>query len=107
METPEYIFEEAAKVAYENITPQLREKFSMNDILEILLVEDEFFDSIEIDGDENAAEDAIEIDDHEMITYILTHCATKKIILTPLELEEILDGEYLYLEQKGLIDSEE
>ena len=106
METPEYIFEEAAAVAHKNITSNLQQKFSLNDILEILLIEDEFFDSLDFD-ETNDIDHPVEIDDHAMISFIINGCKEKNIILTPEELEEILDGEYVYLEQKGLVEGEE
>jgi hypothetical protein len=107
MEDPEYDFEEAAEVAYENISPILQEKFTEEDILQILLVQNDYYDTIGLTTEEDSiSEYPIDVDHEQMKYYIIHNCVEMDIILTDDELEEILDGEYKYLEQIGLIDED-
>jgi hypothetical protein len=106
-ELPEYITEDAAKVVYENITPELQEKLSLEDILSILDIEFEYLEQSGVTASPDSIVPLpIEIDDKEMEYYIINECAKQDIFLTPEELEEILEAEVVYLRSLGLIDDE-
>ena len=105
MDIPEYDFDDAAEVIFDNISPILQEKFPVEDIYQILLVEDEYFDEIGLKTEkETICEYPIDVDHDEMKYFIITNCVQLDIILTDDELEEILEGENKYLDQLGLID---
>ena len=105
METPEFDFNDAAQVTFDNISPALQEKFSTEDIMEILLVQDDYFETLDLgDEDDETLDDEIVVDHDEMKEFMLKACADIDISITSEELEEILNGEFIYLEQQGLVD---
>lgn len=107
IEYPIYDDEDAAKVIYENIGDELKEKLDIEDIIEILCVK---LDYQELSGLTSEEEPIVKIprtvDFDAMEYYIIHECAKKEIILTYEELQEISDAEDKYLESLGLIDNE-
>lgn len=101
----EYDDEEAVKVIMEHITSQLKEKLEVEDILRILDYKDEYFDENGLLSEEPRISGLpVEIDTKEMIAYIQQKGIENDLILTPEEIENILDAELIYLDQNGMIE---
>ncbi|MBC5772794.1 hypothetical protein H8S95_01855 [Pontibacter sp. KCTC 32443] len=111
MNEPEYIVEDAAEIVLSNISVELQNKFSYDDIIEILDAEFEFLELSGIASNKPSIVDIpihipAKLDEEAMEYFIINLCAKKGIYLTYEELQEILDAEMIYLEQQGLIDDE-
>lgn len=104
---PVYDIDEAAEVVYENISEELKEKLDFEDIVKILEVEIEYQEKTGIISDQESMVDIpLDVDFDAMDYYIIHECAKKGIILTYEELEEIMEGETIYLRKLGLVDDD-
>jgi hypothetical protein len=106
-EEPVYDIDEAAEVVYENISEELKEKLDIEDIAKILEVEIEYQEKTGIISDQESMVDIpMDVDFDAMDYYIIHECAKKEIILTYEELEDIMEGETIYLRKLGLVDDD-
>lgn len=104
---PLYVTKDAAQVVYENISDELKEKLELDDIVEILEVEFEYQQQTGLVSDQESIVDIPMDVDSDAIEYFIIHeCAKRGIILTYEELEDIMEGETVYLRSLGLIDDE-
>lgn len=105
-----YIVEDAAKIVYESIPDELRQKLTMEEILIILDIEFDYQQEIGMAGEPTIHSITIDIpfdiDIEEMKYYIIDNCVEFDIILTYEELNQILVGEEKYLEMAGLKEDE-
>lgn len=107
MEEPEYIVEDAAEVVLQNIPLDLQEKFTFDDIVKILETEFEFLQESNVTSEHKSiVEIPVELDEDAIKYFIINRCAKKNILLTYNELQAILDAEFIYTDQQGLIDHE-
>ena len=107
LDDADYIVEDAAETVYQNISDELKEKFTVEEIVEILEVEFEFQEKIGLISEkESIAQIPADVDSDAMEYYIIQECAKKEIILTYEELAQILDGEEIYLRSQDLIDDD-
>lgn len=111
MNQPKYIVVDAAEVVFNNISKELCDKLSYDDIIEILETEFEYPQSVGFASEESSVvnipiEVPAKLDEDAMAYFIINQCAKKGIYLNFDELQEILDAEILYLEQQGLIDED-
>lgn len=106
-----YLVEDAAKIVFENISEQLKQKLTIDEIITILDIEFEYQMEIGMAGDGNPI-NSIEIeipfnlDEDEMKDYMIKNCFLYGIVLTYDELNKVLDGEDKYLKIVGLKESE-
>jgi hypothetical protein len=106
-EEPVYDIDEAAEVVYENISEKLKEKLDIDDIVKVLEVEIEFQEKTGIISDQESMVDIpMDVDFDAMDYYIIHECAKKGIILTYEELEDLMEGETIYLRKLGLVDDD-
>jgi hypothetical protein len=104
---PIYVTEDAAKVVYENISDELKEKLDVDDIIKILEVEFEYQQKTGLVSDQESIVDVprgVEFD--AMEHFIIHECVKSNIILTHEEFLELLEAETIYLDSLGLIDDE-
>lgn len=111
MKEPVYFVEDAAEIVHDNISPYLQNKFTIEDIIEILEAEFEFLVKVGIAGERSPIinipiEIPAQLDEDAMEYFIINNCAKRGVILAKEELAEILEAEMIYLEQLGLIDEE-
>ena len=109
-ENPEYIVEDAAKIVFENITDELRSKFSIDEIIVILDTIAESMEKVGLTEDEKATipsfskiDRSVEVDEDVLANYVISGCKEKNISLTFDELQEIYDGEMVYYKNLGLL----
>ena len=107
MQNREYIFEDAASFIYSRLDSGLKLKYSTDDILQILLLEQEYMDLIGLTSGKYP--DIIEIpcteiDEKELINFILTDAPKYELYATEKDLELILNEEMEYMSSIGLID---
>jgi hypothetical protein len=104
---PEYIVEDAAEIVYENVSLDLKQRFSIDDIIKILEMEFEYQKQIGLVTDNRPFFDfPTPVDTDQMHYFIIHHLAKQNIILTSNDLREVLEAETIYLEKLGLIDEE-
>ena len=106
-EKPEYILEDAVPIVFENISKELQEKFSPEDIAIILDMEFQYQQESELASDvESIIELPVKVDDESLEYFVINKCAKLDIIMTYDEFQEILEAEIIYLDSIGLIDEE-
>lgn len=104
---PVYVTEDAARVVYENISDELKEKLDIDDIIKILEVEFEYQQKTGLVSDQESIVDVpMDVDFEAMEYFIINECVKNDIILTYEELSDIMEAETLYLKSLGLIDEE-
>ena len=106
-----YIVEDAAKIVFECISEELRQKLTIEDIVVILDIECDYQQEIGMTGEPTIHSITIDIpfefDEEEMKSYVIENCFECGIILTYEELNQILEGEYKYYDSIGLIEVED
>lgn len=105
MKEIKYIVEDSAKFVHNYISDELSNKYSYDDILDILEVEFEWQQENLINKivDDSIDLPPFEIDEEGMMRFIINHCEAVDIFLTTEELDEILEGEMEYMQSIGLI----
>jgi hypothetical protein len=99
-----YCFDDAVEVIFRNISNGIRFKFTWEDIMLILEIKDEYYDLCCQPSDESSICDfPVEIDEDELLSYIILHASQNDLLLTESELSEILDAELVYFEQNGAL----
>jgi hypothetical protein len=99
-----YCFDDAVEVIFQNISNQIRFKYTWEDISLILEIKDEYYDLCCQQLDDNIVCDfPIEINEDEMRSFIILHASLNDLKLPEEDLNEILDAELVYFEQNGAI----
>jgi hypothetical protein len=105
-DTFEYDYVEPAKYILEHISASLREKLSLDDVITLLQIEDDYINECE---QETATKkpfipfDLVTIHQEDINRNVLNNAVRHNIILTPSEIEEIMDTELAYMEIRGEI----
>jgi hypothetical protein len=106
-----YSIDEAMKIVWANISIELRSKFSFEEIKIVLEIQEEVLEEMDVIQNENEkmsiSDFPIEIDSDELNYKIINYAAKRNIYLSFDELNEILDGETLYLDINGQIEDME
>jgi hypothetical protein len=107
----EFIFDndEAVEVIWDQITNKLREKLTRKDIDFILDLKLDFMERVNIAGDSEKPRFwtcTASLDEDELNKFVIHHALNKGIQLNDNELEQIWDGEELYLEMHGITTDE-
>lgn len=103
---PHYVTEDAAKVIYDNISPALRGKLSIDQIGNLLDISLGFYEEKGLIGNDTPNEENPFIDINELNKYILDTSSEQGFNLSSEEVNEILDAEVIYMKQIGIIDEE-
>ncbi len=95
-----YEIEEAVKVVWNNISEQMQQKYSYEEVFKILKIEECFFDEMGINIPENKpapfCDYPVDID-WDLLKYNIIHKASSQnIYLSFDDLDELLDAELLY-----------
>lgn len=109
MQNQEYILEDASSFIYLRSDSGLKLKYSTDDILQILLLEQEYMDLIGLTS--GKYHDIIkipctEIDEQELVKFIHTNAPQYELYTTEKDLELILNEEMEYMSSIGFIDDE-
>ena len=104
----EFIYdnEDAIKVILDNISDELREKLSEEDLDIILDLKFDYLESINIVGDPDKPHFntyTADVDFDARDEYVINNALKHDIYLSKDELQEIWDGEYEYYEMNGQI----
>ncbi|GAB2540928.1 hypothetical protein [Rufibacter soli] len=103
----EYIEEDAAQTIHQNISPVLRAKLTVEDIIDILDIEFEFQHSIGLTSESKPIVDyPIPVDEEKKLEYILKGCWEEGLELTREELLEVFEMEIIYLRKIGAIEDD-
>lgn len=103
-----YYMSEAAQVIRENISEELKAKYNYDTVFLFLKLMDDYYDEIGVnaygmrEGEKIPAFDGI-VDDGEIADYIITHAAEKGISVKKENMLEMLNAEFIYLQQIGSI----
>lgn len=109
MENQEYEVNEADLFIHNRLDSGLKLRYSIEDAFQILLLELEYLDLIGLTSGKYP--DIIEIpcteiDEQELVKFILTNAQKYELYTTDKDLELIFNEEMEYMESKGLIDLE-
>jgi len=104
---PYYIAEDAAIVIFDNISAPLKSKLTRDKIVELLDIVDDFYETkgLHEETSENNVPPIIEME--EQIQFIIDNSSEQGFNLSYKEVNEILEGEEIYMKQIGIIDDEE
>ncbi len=108
MATEDLIFDEDAAVRYimDFIPEEDRNNLTEDDIVYVLDVIDEFYESEGLLSEDETAEEA-SIDEEKMYNYVLKAAKKDQINITTEQLQLILEGEYDYGVSIGIYEEED
>lgn len=101
---------EAASFVYENISENLRVKYSRTNIRLIIDLIDDFFDVVGINvyqDDVPQVDRSLEVDESEMHIFITNQAAEYGLLIEKNDLIEVIRTEFLYCESIGLVEKTE
>ena len=108
---PVYYLSEAAEVIYANISEKLKEKYDCRKIRFILKLENDYYDTINLniyEGEEQSySENPIIVEEELLQPYIIKHAAENNLHIETEELIEILNAELIYYKMIGILGEEE
>lgn len=102
----DYNFDEAAEFILENISEELSEKISHQDIVTLLKLEDEYIEKREEESKNRKpflSFDLNILDQEDINYYVMTNAVKHNILLNEEEIEEIMYAELDYMEDIGQI----
>ena len=103
---PIYKVEEAARVVLYNISPEIKSKFTIEQIIDVLDEEFEFLKQLGLVSDERPPKDSGNyfLDTNELVNFLVKTCPKKGISISYEEVSDILDAEIIYMKQIGIIE---
>lgn len=104
---PVYRLLEAIKIVYTNISEKLKKKYSLQDIRLLLQLEDDFYDTVNLNiynGEQSISESSMVVENNQLQAYILKYAAESNVLIDTSELEEILDAELIYYKMIGAVE---
>jgi hypothetical protein len=109
---PEYNLREAAEFMHSTISQDLRDKYTVNNIYQVLEIMDDYFDITGL----NVYEDTVitepelpveMVDMDEVSDFIIQRIARYGLNISNREMEEILDAELIYCQNIGICTIDE
>ena len=104
-ESFEYDEDEAVRFIQNYLPQELKDHFSDNDINYVIDVMYDFYDEKGLLDDETSGDETIDLDEDELIAYVLNSIKKDKLIkLSEEEITFIVQGELQYCESIGMFD---
>lgn len=106
-EEKDYNYNEAAEYILDNISDELSEKLSHQDIITLLEIEDKYIEEREQENLKKkpfVSFDLVTIDQDDINYYVMTNAIKFNIIIDKEETEEIMYAELGYMEQEGMTE---
>ena len=104
-ESFEYDEDEAVRFIQNYLPQELKDHFSDNDINYVIDVMYDFYDEKGLLDDETSGDETIDLDEDELISYVLNSIKKDKLIkLSEEEITFIVQGELQYCESIGMFD---
>jgi hypothetical protein len=105
MQDPEYVMEDAVNVVYDNISDELKNKLSKNEIEAILDIGTDYLVNLGAAYEDEKNKNAVmDVDMDQMYDYVIENAAKHKINISDDEASEIFDAEEIYLRDIGVIE---